>query len=61
VKTLRAYLRQRGVGRLEIKKRGTAVTPEALRAQLALRGDASATIALTRVAGAQRVLVLERV
>ncbi|MCL2454798.1 MAG: SAM-dependent methyltransferase [Micrococcales bacterium] len=60
VKTLRAYLRERGVGRLEVKKRGTAVTPEALRAQLALRGDGAATVVLTRVAGAQRVLVVER-
>ena len=60
VKTLRTYLRQRGVGRLEVKKRGTAVTPEALRAQLGLRGSAAATVVLTRVAGAQRVLVVER-
>jgi len=60
VKTLRTYLRQRDVGRLEIKKRGTAVTPESLRAQLGLRGSAAATVVLTRVAGAQRVLVVER-
>ena len=60
VKTLRTYLRQRGVGRLEVKKRGTAVTPEALRAQLGLRGPEAATVVLTRVAGAQRVLVVER-
>ncbi|MCL2467172.1 MAG: SAM-dependent methyltransferase [Micrococcales bacterium] len=60
VKTLRTYLRQRGVGRLEVKKRGTAVTPQALRAQLGLRGPAAATVVLTRVAGAQRVLVVER-
>lgn len=60
VKTLRTYLRQRDVGRLEVKKRGTAVTPETLRAQLGLRGSAAATVVLTRVAGAQRVLVVER-
>lgn len=61
VKRLRAYLRERGVGRLTVKKRGTAVTPEQLRAQLDLRGTAEATIVLTRVAGAQRVLVVEPV
>ncbi len=61
VKRLRAYLRERGVGRLTVKKRGTAVTPEALRSQLDLRGSAEATVVLTRVAGAQRVLVVEPV
>lgn len=61
VKRLRTYLRERGVGRLTVKKRGTAVTPETLRAQLDLRGDAEATVVLTRVAGAQRVLVVEPV
>ncbi|MBD8080476.1 class I SAM-dependent methyltransferase [Cellulosimicrobium arenosum] len=59
LKRLRAYLRARGVGRLTIKKRGTAVTPEQLRKQLALSGDAETTIVLTRVAGAQHVLVVE--
>ena len=57
VKSLRTYLRDRGVGKLEIKKRGTAVTPESLRKQLRLTGDGSATIVLTRVAGQQSVLV----
>lgn len=59
LKPLRAYLRERGVGVLTIKKRGTAVEPEALRRQLKLRGDASATILLTRVRGRQSVLVVE--
>ncbi|ACZ29721.1 hypothetical protein Xcel_0682 [Xylanimonas cellulosilytica DSM 15894] len=59
VKRLKAYLRERDVGRVTIKKRGTAVTPEALRAQLSLKGPAEATLVLTRVAGAQRVLVVE--
>lgn len=59
VKRLKAYLRERGVGRVTIKKRGTAVTPEALRAQLSLQGPAEATLVLTRVAGSQQVLVVE--
>ena len=56
LKPLRAALRDRGVGRLTIKKRGTAVEPEVLRRQLRLEGDADATIVLTRVAGRQSVL-----
>ncbi|GAA1974196.1 50S ribosomal protein L11 methyltransferase [Isoptericola halotolerans] len=59
LKKLKAYLRERGVGRLTVKKRGTAVTPEQLRSQLALKGDAAATLVLTRIAGRQHVLVVE--
>ncbi|ANC31120.1 class I SAM-dependent methyltransferase [Isoptericola dokdonensis] len=59
LKKLKAYLRERGVGSLTVKKRGTAVTPEQLRAQLALSGDAAATVVLTRVDGRQHVLVVE--
>lgn len=59
VKRLRTALRERGVGRVTIKKRGTAVVPEQLRAQLDLRGDGEATVVLTRVAGSQQVLLVE--
>ncbi|NMM18305.1 MAG: class I SAM-dependent methyltransferase [Cellulomonas sp.] len=61
LKRLRTYLRGRDVGRLTIKKRGTAVLPEQLRAQLDLHGDTEATIVLTRVAGLQQVLLVEPV
>ncbi|MBX9247004.1 SAM-dependent methyltransferase [Actinotalea ferrariae] len=61
LKRLRTALRERGVGRLTIKKRGTAVVPEQLRKQLDLRGDAEATVVLTRVGGAQQVLLVEPV
>jgi hypothetical protein len=61
LKQLRSLLRARGVGRLTIKKRGTAVGPEQLRRQLDLRGDGEATIVLTRVAGTQQVLLVEPV
>lgn len=50
-KQLRAALRERGVGRLTIKKRGVDVVPEQLRKRLDLHGEADATIVLTRVAG----------
>ncbi|WP_182111996.1 MULTISPECIES: SAM-dependent methyltransferase [unclassified Actinotalea] len=61
LKRLRTALRERGVGRLTIKKRGTAVVPEQLRKQLDLKGDAEATIVLTRVNGSQQVLLVEPV
>jgi SAM-dependent methyltransferase len=50
-KALRAALRDRGVGRLTIKKRGVDVVPDQLRKRLDLRGDAEATIVLTRARG----------
>ncbi|SED63847.1 class I SAM-dependent methyltransferase [Ruania alba] len=59
LKRLRAYLRTRNVGRLTIKKRGTAVVPDQLRQQLALRGENEATIVLTRLRGKQSVLVVD--
>lgn len=61
LKRLRTLLRSRGVGAVTVKKRGSALEPEGLRRQLRLRGDAEATIVLTRVAGAQTVLVVEPV
>jgi hypothetical protein len=57
-KQLRAALRQRGIGRLTIKKRGVAVVPEQLRKRLALRGDAEATLVLTRVAGKGKAVLV---
>lgn len=58
-KQLKAALRERGVGRLTIKKRGVDVSPEALRKRLALSGDNEATIVLTRVAGDGTALLVE--
>lgn len=58
-KQLRAALRERGIGRLAIKKRGVAVVPEQLRKRLALHGDAEATLVLTRVAGRGTALLVE--
>jgi hypothetical protein len=55
-KRLRAALRERGIGRLTIKKRGVAVVPEQLRKRLSLSGDGEATIVVTRVAGRATVL-----
>lgn len=57
LKRLRALLRDRRVGRVEILKRGSALEPEKLRRDLKLAGDAAASLVLTRVAGAPTVLV----
>jgi len=58
LKRLRTWAHDRGIGRLTIKKRGTAVEPEQLRRQLRLTGTAEATIVLTRLAGRQSVIVV---
>ncbi|MCM0677014.1 methyltransferase domain-containing protein, partial [Micromonospora phytophila] len=57
LKRLRALLRERRVGRVEILKRGSALEPEKLRRDLRLAGDEPASLVLTRVAGAPTVLV----
>jgi hypothetical protein len=60
VKTLKKELTARGIGALEIKKRGVDIDPATFRARLALKGDANATLVLTRVAGARVALLAER-
>ncbi|MDN4616175.1 SAM-dependent methyltransferase [Leifsonia sp. F6_8S_P_1B] len=57
---LRRALRDRGIGTLEIKKRGVDIDPAALRKRLALSGDRAATLVLTRVAGRHTALLAER-
>lgn len=58
-KKLKAYLRERNIGTLEIKKRGSDVVPEQLRKELQLKGEGAATLIVTRVGDAHRVLVCE--
>ncbi|QWC86070.1 SAM-dependent methyltransferase [Nocardioidaceae bacterium] len=60
-KALRAALRERGIGRLSIKKRGVQVTPEQLRPRLALRGDAEATLVLARTPQGARAFLVDPV
>lgn len=59
-KDLRQALNARGIGSLEIKKRGADVDPAALRKRLKLRGDHHATLILTRLAGKHVALLAER-
>ena len=49
IKRLRPALRERGIGRLEILKRGVAVDPARLRRELRLSGDCGATLVLLRI------------
>ena len=57
LKRLRALLRARGVGRVTVKKRGSAIEPETLARQLRGPGARSAVVVVTRVAGAPTALV----
>ena len=65
VKALKAWVKAEGIGVLDIKKRGTAVTPEELRRQLLPAGKAAAkkagnktaTLVLTRI-GEDRVAIV---
>ncbi|WP_431278090.1 THUMP-like domain-containing protein [Leifsonia poae] len=57
---LKRALKERGIGTLEIKKRGVDVDPATLRKRLSLSGSRSATLVLTRVAGKHTALLVER-
>nr|WP_307718343.1 methyltransferase domain-containing protein [Streptomyces sp. JHA26] len=57
VKKLKALLRERQVGTLTVKKRGSAVEPEELRRKVRPQGPNAATVFLTRVAGAPTMLI----
>jgi len=60
LKRLRALLRERGVGDVVVKKRGTAVEPEELRRRLKLDGAGPMrTLVLTRVDGQPIVLLCD--
>lgn len=60
VKALKRLVAARGIGTLEIKKRGVDVDPAELRKKLSPKGDATATLILTRVAGRHMALLAER-
>ena len=60
-KAIRRALAARGIGTLEIKKRGVDIDPAAFRASLAPKGPASGTLILTRIGDRRRALLVERV
>jgi SAM-dependent methyltransferase len=57
LRRLRAYLRQRGVGRVTVKKRGSPITPEQLIHDLRLKGDLERVVFLTQVRGRPAAIV----
>ncbi len=59
-RTVRAWLRERRVDRVTVKKRGVPTDPDRFRADLRLRGRgaAEATLVLTRVAGTPAAVVV---
>jgi hypothetical protein len=59
LRKLKALLRTRGVGRVVVKKRGSAIEPETVARQLRGEGAGTATVVVTRVAGAPTALVCD--
>jgi hypothetical protein len=57
LKKIKALLRTRGVGRVTVKKRGSAIEPETLARQLRGPGAGTAVVVVTRVAGAPTALI----
>jgi len=58
-KGLRLELRRRGVGRVTLKKRGSAVDTEGLGRRLRFTGDGEATVLLTRLLGRPLAILIE--
>ncbi|WP_420174613.1 THUMP-like domain-containing protein [Luteococcus sp. OSA5] len=59
-KTLKAWVRERRIGTLEIKKRALDVEPAQLRRKLQPKGPNSATVVLARTQEGTRALVVRR-
>jgi hypothetical protein len=57
LKRLRAYLRERDIGRVVVKKRGSPLEPEALIHELHLKGNEERVIFLTQLRGKPIVIV----
>jgi hypothetical protein len=60
-KQLKAVLRARGIGRLEVKKRAVPFDPAKVARQLAVPGDQTATLLLTRIGSAVTAILAQRV
>jgi hypothetical protein len=57
LKRLRATLRDRNVGRVTVKKRGSPILPEELAQMLRLDGDEEKTLFLTQLEGSPVVVI----
>ena len=60
IKKLRQVIATRGIGRLEIKKRGVDIMPDKLRSQLRPNGDGEATLVITRTGDRHIALLCDR-
>lgn len=60
LKRLKKLLRERGIGRLEIKKRGVTDLPEQLRRRLELSGENSGVLLLARGSGRVFAILAQR-
>jgi len=56
---IRKSLAAKGIGKLEIKKRGVDITPEQLRPKLRLKGEGAASLILTKIGDARRALIVQ--
>lgn len=61
LKRLRQYLRQRGIGRLVVKKRGSPLEPEKLIRDLRLEGEQQAVLFLTHLQGKPITILAEEI
>ena len=60
LRKINEVLRERHIGRLEIKKRGVDHDPEAIRKQLLLSGNEAAVLFLTKLAGKHTAILAHR-
>jgi SAM-dependent methyltransferase len=60
MRQLRRILRERRVGKLEVKKRGVEIDPATVRRQLQGRGDEQAVLILTPQSGSVRAILARR-
>ncbi len=61
IKRVASYLKERRIGRLEIKHRAVELSPDRLRRELKLSGDQSATLLVTRVGEKRIAIVAQRI
>lgn len=61
MKKLKSWLRERSIGRLEIKLRGVKDDPQNIRRRLQLSGERAATLLVTRFSGQVRAILARRV
>jgi hypothetical protein len=61
VKSLKAWLRARGVGQLEVKKRGVDLDPLRVKRELGVPGDETATLLVCRIGRKMTAILARRV